>query len=84
MDKKHLKQAFIEFIMVVITIAFSVGYTPPKKLKDIMKSPEFLAFTVFGVLFLQLGNDVFRSSVWALSFFLVDRHLRESEAAAAE
>lgn len=75
----HVKQAFTELLTVVLALTFSVNYKPPKKIKDIISSPEFVAFSVFAILYLQLGNDPFRAAIWALTWFMVDKSFREDE-----
>ncbi len=74
--KKHAKQALTELLTVVLALTFSVNYKAPPKLKEVLESPEFVAFSVFAVLYLQLGNDAFRASLWALAFVFVDRSFR--------
>tara|TARA_B100000405_G_C16315055_1_gene274195 strand:- start:266 stop:502 length:237 start_codon:yes stop_codon:yes gene_type:complete len=76
---KAMKQAFTELLTVVLALTFSVNYKPPQKLKKILSSPEFVAFSVFAILYLQLGNDPLRASLWAGAWFLVDKAFRDAE-----
>jgi len=73
----HLKTAFGELLLVVVTLAFSVGYKPPPRLKTVMTSPEFVAATVFAVLYTQLGQDTVRAGLWSIAFIFADRLFRE-------
>lgn len=76
---EQAKRAFTELLTVMLALTFSVNYKPPKKIKKIISSPEFVAFSVFAILYLQLGNDAFRASMWALAWFAIDKSLRHSE-----
>jgi hypothetical protein len=71
--------ALKEIMLIVVTVSFSVGYSPPKKLKAIMSTPEFETFVIFSVLFMALDNDVFRAACWSLMVYIVDRYFRDLE-----
>lgn len=77
--EKQVKQAITELMTVVLALTFSVNYKPPRKLKRILESPEFLAFSVFAILYLQLGNDPLRAGLWAAAWFFLDKTFRDSE-----
>ena len=74
-----MKKALTELMTVILAITFSVNYRPPKKIKDVISSPEFLAFSIFAILYLQLGNDPLRAALWAGAWFLVDKGFRDAE-----
>lgn len=72
-----LKVVFSELLMVIVTISFSAGYTPPPKLKKIMKTPEFESFVVFAVLYTALGQDAVRAGMWSIFVYVVDYYFRK-------
>jgi len=79
--QQQVKQAITELLTVVLALAFSVNYKAPGKLRELLESPEFTAFAVFAILYLQLGQDPLRAGMWSLAWFLVDRHFRNEEKA---
>ena len=76
MNNKFLQTVFSELLMVIVTVSFSAGYTPPPALKKIFDTPEFESFVVFAVLYSALGQDAVRAGVWAAFTYLVDHYFR--------
>ena len=71
-----IMEAVKELMLVIVTVAFSTGYQPPKRLKKIMSTPEFESFIIFAVLYMTLENDVIRAATWAAVVYCVDRYFR--------
>ena len=76
MNKQFMQSVFAELLMVIVTISFSAGYTPPPKLKRVFDTPEFEAFVVFAVLYSALGQDATRAAIWAIFTYCVDYYFR--------